>query len=50
VIWSSPSDVEGHPAGMGIRFLDMGEDEQAAIEQYIVDTTLHRALAAEPKP
>jgi uncharacterized protein (TIGR02266 family) len=51
VVWSSPTDsAEGHPAGMGIQFLDMSEDEQAAMEQYIVDMTLDRALAGELKP
>ncbi|HWT83688.1 MAG TPA: PilZ domain-containing protein, partial [Candidatus Methylomirabilis sp.] len=50
VIWSSPNEMGGHPAGMGVEFLDMAEDEQAAILQYIVDTMVAQALAAEPEP
>lgn len=49
VVWSSPTDSRGHPAGMGIQFLDMSEDERSAIEQYIVNAALDGALAAEPE-
>ncbi len=49
VVWNSATHTEGHPAGMGIQLLDMSNDEQTAIEHYIVDTMLDRALATEPE-
>ncbi len=49
VIWSSPTDTpEGYPAGIGIQFLDLTAEEQAAIEGYIVSALLDRALTGEP--
>lgn len=49
VIWSSPTDTpEGYPAGIGIQFLDLTAEEQAAIEGYIVNAILDRALTGEP--
>jgi uncharacterized protein (TIGR02266 family) len=45
VIWSSPVDTpEGYPAGMGIQFLDLGAEEQAVIEQYVVERLVDRAV------
>ena len=50
VIWSSPTDTpQGFPAGMGIQFLDLAAEEQAAIERYVVEMFLDRALTAESR-
>jgi uncharacterized protein (TIGR02266 family) len=44
VIWSSPTDTpQGHPAGMGIQFQDLSEQEQAMIERHVVEQLLDRA-------
>jgi uncharacterized protein (TIGR02266 family) len=45
VIWSSPVETaEGYPAGMGIQFLDLPAEEQAIIEEYVVQQLLDRAV------
>jgi len=45
VIWSSATETpHGHPAGMGIQFLDLNPREQALIERYVVERLLDRAV------
>ena len=45
VIWSSPTDTpQGHPAGMGIQFLDLSEQERAMIERHVVEQLLDRVV------
>jgi uncharacterized protein (TIGR02266 family) len=45
IIWSSPTDTpQGLPAGMGIQFLDLNEQEQALIERHVVEHLLDRAV------
>jgi uncharacterized protein (TIGR02266 family) len=45
VIWSSATETpHGHPAGMGIQFLDLNPQEQAMIEGYVVEHLLDRAV------
>ena len=45
VIWSSAAETaQGHPAGMGIQFLDLNPQEQAMIERYVVEHLLDRAV------
>ncbi len=48
VLWSSPTDTpQGLPAGMGVQFLDLGTQDQGAIEQYVVELLLDRLLQNE---
>ena len=50
VIWSSPTETpQGFPPGMGIQFLDLAAEEQAAIERYVVEMFLDRALTEESR-
>lgn len=48
VLWSSPTDTpQGLPAGMGVQFLDLGTQDQGAIEQYVIELLLDRLLQNE---
>jgi len=48
VVWSSPTDTpQGLPAGMGVQFLDLGAQDQGAVEQYVVELLLDRVLQNE---
>lgn len=46
VVWSSPTDTpQGLPAGMGVQFSDLEAQEQAVVEQYVIELLLDRVLA-----
>ena len=48
VVWSSATDTpQGLPAGMGVQFLDLEAQEQAAVEQYVVELLLDRVQKNE---
>lgn len=48
VLWSSATDTpQGLPAGMGVQFTDLEASEQVAIEEFVVELLLDKALRDE---
>jgi len=48
VLWSSATDTpQGLPAGMGVQFTDLEASEQVAIEEFVVELLLDKAMSEE---